>query len=144
MARKTFRLEGVDELEKVFKRLPEKLRTKVILNAVRAGGRVIRNEAKARAPRDTGELARSITVATVKKKRRNENSLVRVGFKKPTSRRAHLAEYGTSTQAAQPFMRPALDTKGEAAIQAITEKVAEGMAKEAAKLASETGASRRR
>lgn len=125
MARAAVR--GAKELEALLKRLPPKVAKRVVNNGLRAGARVIRDEAKARVPKLTGQLEKGIVVATVKGE-------VKVGFKPPVSRRAHFTEYGTETQPAQPFMRPAIDTKGPEAIRKIGEVMGKGVEKEAGKI----------
>lgn len=121
-------VKGAKELEALLKRLPERVAKRVVNNGLRAGARIIRDDAKARVPVDTGELQDSITVATVRGK-------VKVGFKPPASRRAHLTEFGTENQAAQPFMRPALDSRGTDAIKKIGEVMGKGVEKEARAIA---------
>lgn len=120
-------VKGAKELEALLKKLPGKVAKRVVNNGLRAGARLIRDEAKAKVPVNTGKLRDSITVATVKGK-------VKVGFKPPESRRAHLTEFGTEFQPAQPFMRPAIDTKATEAIKKIGEVMGKGVAKEAGKV----------
>lgn len=141
MASSKIKLEGVEETLKAIDALSLKMQEKVILNAVRAGGRSLVKEIKSRTystglKRVTGELADSVVLKTVAKRKRSGPELVKIGFKKPTSRRVHLHEYGTSRTKATPFVRPALDAKGAAAGELIVKKMADGLkriAKQAAK-----------
>lgn len=135
MARQKLEVQGAKEIEKVLDDLPDKMREKTVMNATRAGARVIRDEAKSRVPVRTGELRDAITVKTVKKSKRSGEDLVKVGFEKPTSRRAHLTEYGTVHSPAQPFMRPAIDSAAKRAIEKIGKSLASGAARNAKKLA---------
>ncbi len=62
--------------------------------------------------RSTGELVRSIGLSPVKVDK-NGNHDIKVGFSEPRSdgnsnaKIANILEYGTSTQSAKPFMKPA-------------------------------------
>lgn len=120
-------VRGAKELEALLKKLPAKVAKRVVNNGLRAGARIIRDEMKAGVPVDTGELRDSIRVATVK-------GQVKVGFEPPASRRAHLTEFGTEFQPAQPFARPAIDARGPDAIRKIGEVMGKGIAKEAGKV----------
>jgi len=88
--------------------------------ALRAGAEIIAEEARRLAPKDTGRLARSIKVYAGRQAR------VSGGFDLPGTSvlvgpvgspgdgdvfYAGFVEEGTSQQAAQPFMRPAIDGK---------------------------------
>ena len=135
MARQTSRLIGFEEVEKILEGFPLKLQEKAILNPLRAGARVISKDMKRRVQKRTGELQKSITVATNSRKKRAKNptDLVQIGFRKPTSRRAHLLEFGTKFSRAFPFIRPAFDARAGDAIKrigdqlkALVEKIARG------------------
>lgn len=63
-----FDIRGVDEAMRNLKDLDEKIRRRIVTAAVRAGSRVIIKEARARAPRRTGKLAKNIR-ATVNRDR---------------------------------------------------------------------------
>jgi HK97 gp10 family phage protein len=68
------------------------------------------------------------------KGRKKDQRLILIGFRPPASRRAHFTEFGTSHSSAQPFMRPALDTRARQALfemgrvlAVAIEKVASGL-----------------
>lgn len=124
-------IKGLRELDMALKRLPEPVAAKVTGNALADGGRVIRDEAKLAVPVDTGALRDSIVV----RRARGRAGQVFVGFEKPTSRRAHLTEFGTSRASAKPFMRPALEVSRRAALRAIARRMMKGIAAEVRKLA---------
>jgi HK97 gp10 family phage protein len=145
----TFTLSGADELSRVFKQLPKKLGENAVLNAVRSGARVIRDEARRLAPFRTGALRRDIKVITLSKKARSSESLVRVGVKGATAFRAHFAEFGAQAftlrkgplagrligaRAAHPFLRPAVENKSAEAIRRIVETLGDQVGKQAAAL----------
>ena len=117
------KVEGLTGLDRALRDLEPKLARRQLGNAVAAGGRVVRDEAKTRVPVDTGLLKESIVV------RRPRGTLGQavVGFLSPVSRRAHLTEFGTSRARARPFMRPALATKADAAIAKIADTLRRGL-----------------
>lgn len=123
---------GAPEIEDLLKKLPEKVAKKVTVNGLKAGGRVLVKGMKQRAPKKTGKLAASPMVSSASKATK-DRSLAVVGFRKPTSRRVHLTEFGTEHSAAQPFIRPTLEQDGEAAIRQIGEIIGRGIVREAVK-----------
>jgi len=125
---------GHKELERLLKLLPDRMAKRVVVNGLKAGGRVLVKGMKQRAPRRTGQLAASPTVSSAAKSTKGQAHAV-VGFRKPTSRRVHLTEFGTEHSVAQPFIRPTLDQDGEAAIGKIGENMGVGLEREARKLA---------
>ena len=130
------KIRGAAEMERLLKLLPERVAERVTKNALRAGARVIRDEAKDRVPVDTGDLRDSVVVRSpTRGQRKRGAALVVVGFEKPVSRRAHLTEFGTQHQPAQPFLRPAVDEGGNKAIDAIGKNMGRGIDREAKKLA---------
>lgn len=143
----TIKIEGARELERVLKRLPDKVTRKVIEGSLRKGARIIAKEAKNLVPVRTGELRASITVAAARGKGRRgrvKPGTISVGFRRPVSARAHLTEFGTRDTRAQPFLRPALIKKGSAAIDKIGESLGPAIEKEAVKLAGPQRRGRRR
>lgn len=79
--------------------------------AVRAAGLVIQNDAKVRAPKLTGNLARSIHTEDV-----SGRHAVEVGT---DVEYAAFVEYGTSRMRAQPYLGPAADGHDEEIEEAI-------------------------
>lgn len=128
-------IKGLRELDAALRKLNERTAARVTGNALAAGGRVIRDEARLAVPIDTGELHDAIVV----RRARGRAGQVFVGFLKPTSRRAHLTEFGTSKASPRPFMRPALAAGARAAINAIGRMLGRGIEREAAKLAGPRG-----
>jgi len=147
---------GSKELEALLKKLPERVAEKVTLGALRTGGRVIakaaRDSVRASPAVDSGMLEKSITTRTRKSGRaksapkivsvgvaRKTAMVVRKGRKKATkaspARYAHLVEFGTENMPAEPFLRPAVELKGEEAIKRIMEALGRGVDREARKLA---------
>lgn len=135
MARKS-QILGASALDKVLGQLPRRIEEQTVLKALREGAKPIVRDAKKRVRKRTGKLARAITVRKGSRRRtaKGGGQLV-IGFKKPESRRAHLEEFGTSKMAAHPFVRPAIEAQGSAAIDAIGRRLGEEIDKAASKLA---------
>lgn len=145
MAAQRSAMVGAAEISKVMKKLPATMSEKVLVTALRAGARPIVKEARALVPRRTGELRKSITVRKPNKKQRRLGAgLIVIGFKTPTSRRAHLTEFGTSTTAAHPFMRPAVDNKRDEFLAAVAAKLGVAIERAAKKLAGSLTRKQRR
>jgi HK97 gp10 family phage protein len=136
----TVKITGLAELHKALQELPAKIERNVLRGGLRAGANVIREEARNRAPVKSGALRDSIRVS-VRAKRGEVTATIKAGGKKAWY--AHLVEYGTARHfikpknrqslffaglmkevvdhpgaQRKPFMRPALDTKTQAAVEA--------------------------
>ena len=129
-----YHMKGFSELETLLKKLPDAMAKGVVVNGLKAGGRVLVKGMKARAPRRTGALAASPVVSSSKKATKGQAHAV-VAFKKPVSRRVHLTEFGTEHSRAKPFIRPTIDQDGQTAIKAIGEAMGKGIERTARKLA---------
>jgi HK97 gp10 family phage protein len=85
--------------------------------ALRAAGAVVETEAKQLVPVDTGTLRDAIVVDAIR--RGGVVVAVEVGPTIPPAFHAHLVEFGTDRGSpAQPFMRPAWDTRKKEALDA--------------------------
>ena len=126
-----FELKGVAELERAMKEFGPRFTNNVSGRALRAMAKPIVRRARELVPVRTGALKRAITTKLGRVK--NGQRKIDVGFRTPTSRRAHLVEYGTVHAAAQSFMRPALDEEGHRALSEMQRVLAEGIEKEAGK-----------
>lgn len=124
---------GDKAIEDLLRKLPEKVAQRVTVNALRAGGRIVAKGMQQRVPVKTGKLKRSITVSSARKATKSQAHVV-VGFRKPTSRRAHLTEFGTENARAQPFIRPTLEQDGEKVVRQIGENMGKGIVREAVKM----------
>lgn len=131
-----FDLRGAAEMERIMRQLGPRLAGKAGASALRAGAKVIQDEAKRLVPKKTRALERSIVLFTVPARRRNDDEqAVQIGFRPPVSRRAHLVEFGTQFTPARPFIRPALDSKASAALDKMRDALARALRREAEKLA---------
>lgn len=167
---------GLKELERALLQLPQDLRKKVIYRALHDGARLVREEAKARAPVGTrmrfigkggrrrkdgketerrqvaGGLIRANivqqslgvfagrtmglqrapgtdTVIVRVRNRGYERQNGRMRFNRPGSSPGYwwLVEFGTSRQAARPFLRPAFETRKEQAARVIKTSIQRGL-----------------
>lgn len=142
-----FEIHGAREMEKLLLELGAKAANQIGRQAVRAGARVIANDAKRRVHRRTGNLGDGIKVI-VPRRSPADQVVALIGFSSDpvpdprrktgediASRRAHFEEFGTSRQAAHPFVRPAMDAKAGEALEAMGKTMARGITREAEKLA---------
>ena len=120
------RVQGLDQLAKALKNLPEEFRKGPLSAAVRAGGRVIAEDAARRAPNDTGKLKDNIGAFPIPKTRLPAGIDYGVEIRGNERGKAgdpknvyywRFVELGTSNMPAQPFLRPALATQSKAAIE---------------------------
>jgi HK97 gp10 family phage protein len=108
----SIRIDGIDEIEDILGSLAPRVARNVNRSAIHAVANEIRNEAKIKAPRQTGTLKKGIK----SRRRRPRNpdkpySDVYVTAGKNVRNDAfywRFVEYGTQTQAPRPFFQPAI------------------------------------
>lgn len=164
----TVTVKGLADLNRLLQDLPAKVEANVLRGGMRAGAKVIADEAKRLCPESapgsvarkigatTGELRRSIRVS-MRSRRGLVQAFIKAGSKKAFY--AHLVEHGTASHwikpksrkslviarlfkeavlhpgaRRQPFMRPALDTRSQAAIEAMADYMRARLPKEFAKV----------
>lgn len=144
-------IKGLAELQRALDTLPAKVEANIMRGAMRAGANVIKDEAKMQAPRDSGLLASSIRTA-VSLRRGTVTASVKAGGRgkkgQGTAWYARLVEIGTKAHIiaappgsalnvsgtvvrsvqhpgakAHPFLRPAMDNKARAAVEAVREYI---------------------
>lgn len=139
-----FKVEGLEELQRKLKTLPGKVQKKLLRSAVTAGAKPIVAAAKAGAPERTGTVKLSIGRKVVTKNghatavigaKSNVQSEFKGQVEKP-SRIIHLLEKGFIDRAGEhvpgkPFIEPALDQAGPAAVDAMADKLGKGIEREA-------------
>jgi len=127
MANLTFTLTGFSELNAALTDLGPKLASNIAGRGMKAGGEVIAAAARARCPVSTIDEPhlRDSIVAVLKKSDGSGTRTLLIGFLKPASRHAGFVEFGTSHMAAEPFMRPALDSTGQTAIDVMGDIIGE-------------------
>ncbi len=137
-----FEVQGLKDLFDRLQQFPVKLEKNVLRGAIRAGAKLVADEARRKAPvlsspdprREMGALAKSVRIMSTGVRGgvvlggvvagggktsvgRGQNKVVADVFY------AHFVEYGTQNMGPQPFMRPAIDTKTRAAIDATAQYI---------------------
>lgn len=118
---------GADEMMAKLYALGAKMAGVAERKALKSGGEILREEISNKAPRDTGDLAESITVSRIKSK--DGIRYVEVGPNPKTAWRAKFIEFGTSKMAAKPFMTPAVEAKRREVLEAISDVLREELRK---------------
>lgn len=157
------KIHGLNEIKNTLKDLPTVLGEKVIRAALRAGAKPIRDEARANAPilknpdprRKPGTVQKAISTRRSKQDKYGVYVSVKpLGKKKISSFKQGggkaadnpddpfywiFSEFGTSKMPADPFMRPAYESKKYEALQKFEEYSKKRVVKEAEKLARQKG-----
>lgn len=143
------KLAGFKELADALRELGPRVARNALRRAVAAAATEIRNEARSRAPKDTGEMAKDIMVKRERDTKGGMSAKYSVfvltgkksrmkGKRRDVSRDSfywRFVEFGTSKMAAKPFLRPAFESRKEEAVKVIGEKLDEGIQKAARELA---------
>lgn len=118
-------ITGVRELERKLGRIARLASPAVAEPALLAGGEVIAEEMRVRVRVLSGLTRDSIAVEVASWSFGSMASgvSVRIGPTKPDGFKAHWIEWGTDDTPAHPFMRPAYDSKGRAAIDAVASRL---------------------
>lgn len=150
------KIRGMSEIRRALKKLPQELRATSERAALREGAKEILTSAKAKVAVDTGNLRKALGVSVRVGKRGGGYARVgaRSGVKyeskkgKKTGRKAragrviHAEEYawylehGTAKQAANPFMRPAVETSKGRVVEAMSRGLDKGLTRAVNKLKS--------
>ena len=121
-------------LIKALNQFPKNIQKNVMVGAIRASANVVRDQARAKVPKKTRELEKSITTI----RRSSEKGQVRFSVtpakgKNKAGWRAHFIEFGTSKMSAKPFMRPAFEQSENESLNAAKEYIAKRIPQEVAK-----------
>jgi len=114
---------NIEDAQARFRNLESRLQLKFLRRAGRKAALLIRDQASNNAPKDTGALARGMTIKT--RKESDTEIHLQVG---PSRKEFYgrFLEHGTKHISADPFLAPALEQKGdEAATVFIAELVKE-------------------
>ena len=154
----TVHIDGLKELDQALQQLPDRLARNGLRASVYAGAKVVRDEAKLRAPKAVqalgkdqpppGTLKRSVIMKQIRELSGQDRQTffvtVRHGKKhRKQGKKGNLSqdawywrfiEFGTRKMAARPFLRPALDSKRVEAAMAMKKRLQERIAKAAAEL----------
>lgn len=156
-------LHGLDQLRNTLKDLPAHLGEKVLRGGLRAGGNVFRKEARNNAPvlqkpaphRKPGTVRDAIVVRRSKQEKYGVYVSVKPlgkskikSFKQGGGKSNQnpddpfywiFREFGTSSQPAEPFMRPAFEAKKMEALGVVESRLKSRVVAEAKKLARSKG-----
>jgi HK97 gp10 family phage protein len=151
-------VQGLDQLAKALRELPQRVARNGLRAAVYAGAKVIRDEAKLQAPVATGDLGanqpprgtlkRSVIMKQIPElsgaQKQTFFVTVRHGKKyRKQGKKGNLSqdawywrfvEFGTVKMSARPFLRPAFDMKKHEAVTAIKTRLAQRIAQAAQEL----------
>lgn len=111
-------LDGAEELNQALRTVGHRTTGLFLKKAAQAGADVIAAEAKVLAPVDEGDLAASIHTKPGRLQQGRAQFDVRIGKNEWYGK---LVELGTDKMAAQPFLRPAFDSKQAEAEKAIAD-----------------------
>lgn len=143
MARQTFRIEGLSELDEALSELPKATARAVLVRTLKEQGQPIRDAGEALAPKNTGGLKASYTVSTKlsrRQKSQNEKeSDVEVYIGPGPAAKGVQTEFGNAHQAAEPHLRPAFDNNVMQVLNGITGALAAEIEKARARLAKKSG-----
>ncbi len=139
MAKQTFKIEGLKELEEALKELPKATSRNVLIRALRRAAAPMAEDMMSRAPFLRGQLQRSITTGTkLSRRQRSQHqkvSAVEIFVGAGALVQAITQEFGTVNHAAKPFARPAWDSNVRGAVNIIRDDVAEEIEKARQRLA---------
>jgi HK97 gp10 family phage protein len=139
MARQTFSIEGLAELDEALTELPKATARNVLLRTLKAEGAPIRDAGEALAPKLTGGLKQSYTI-TQKLSRRQKGlnrkgSDVEIYIGPGPAPKGVQTEFGNAHQSAQPHLRPAFDGNVERVLKGIRDELAAQIEKTRARIA---------
>ncbi|MET4174783.1 HK97 gp10 family phage protein [Bradyrhizobium sp. LA6.1] len=151
MARQTFKIEGLAELDEALTELPKATARNVMARVLKEQGQPIRDTGERLAPRRKGGLKASYTIGTKLSRRQKslnrKESDVEVYIGPGPAAKSVQTEFGNAHQAAHPHLRPAFDGNVMKVLNGIKdslaveiEKARARLAKKAAKLAAKIAA----
>lgn len=128
----TMQITGLKELaDKLHAMGPDIART-TLRGAVGSGARMIRDEAKATNPDDTGRTDRALYAKLVKEESSDHQATYKVGIRSGSKERRRnrdawywrFVEFGTTKMPARPFMRPAFEKLKGDVVELIAKRIA--------------------
>lgn len=142
MARQTFKIEGLKELDEALAELPKATARNVLVRVLKEQGKPIRDDGERNAPRDKGGLKASYTVGTkLSKRQKSQNvkeSMVEVYIGPGPSAKSIQTEFGNAHQAAHPHLRPAFDSNVHRVLNGIKDSLSDEIEKARVRLAKKT------
>jgi len=139
MARQTFKIEGLAELDTALTELPKATARNVLARVLKEQGAPIRDAGEQLAPRLKGGLKASYTMGTKLSKRQKsmnrKESMVELYIGPGPAAKGVQTEFGNAHQAAQPHLRPAFDGNVMKVLAGIRDSLANEIEKARARLA---------
>jgi HK97 gp10 family phage protein len=139
MARVSFKIEGLSDLDDALTELPKATARNVLVRVLKKEAEPIRAAGERYAPRLTGKLAVSYTVSTVLSSRQRsmnrKESDVEVYVGPAPLAQATQTEFGNAHQAPHPHLRPAWDQNVNKILDNITKDLSDEIDKAVARLA---------
>lgn len=113
---------GMTAFQEQLKELELTSQKQVLTAAAKAGALIVRDQARRRAPRDTGDLAGGITMRVSAKQTDVHEATVDVG---PDKKQFYgfFQEFGTAHNRKQPFLIPSLEDNRDQITQAMTDEM---------------------
>ena len=145
MAKQTFKIEGLKELDEALKELPKATSRNILRRTLIAQGEPIRADGERNAPKDKGGLKASYTIGTkLSRRQKSQNkkeSDVEIYIGPGPHAKGVQTEFGNAHQAPHPHLRPAFDANVKRVLDGIKneladqiEKARERLARKAAKI----------
>ena len=106
--RVTHKITGIEDLNAKLGRIKKAFRDKVLREALEDAADPVLKQARKDVPVDEGILRDSLTIDEPDTNKQGEGSIRVFASQRKDGYHAHLIEFGTSTQRAQPYLRPAL------------------------------------
>lgn len=139
MAKQTFRIEGLAELDEALLELPKATARNILVRTLKTQGELIRADGERNAPKDKGGLKQSYTVGTkLSKRQKSQNkkeSMVEVYIGPGPHAKGVQTEFGNAHQAAHPHLRPAFDSNVQRVLAGIRDELADQIEKARVRLA---------
>lgn len=123
-----FTIKGDKELIRKLDKLAKKDIKKAIRKGSRAGAKVVQREAKSIAPKDSGQLAKSIKVRSLKRSRSTIGTTASNAFRGTEQFYGAFQEYGYTSRGGNKiegkgFMKQASDNVGEKALRVMIDEM---------------------
>ena len=139
MARQSFKVEGLKDLETALLDLPKATARNVMLRTLKEQGAPIRDAGEANAPKLSGKLKLSYAISTKLSRRQKslnkKQSPVEVYIGPGPHPKGVQTEFGNAHQRAEPHLRPAFDAKVRLVLDGIKVSLAGQIEKARARLA---------
>lgn len=129
----SFKIDGVNEIQRAFRELEPKLAKKVIRQAIRKGLKPVLAAARRNAPSKSGALRKLIKIKAAAKRRRGVISLTVniAGNRQGKAFYGAFNEYGTSRIKARHFMAAAFEETKVQAAEIAKREILDGIEREA-------------